>query len=441
MRAGVTSHHSFEWPQYGGNSEHRYVHRYRDRILAPKVLWFVPGLAGQPTLAGGELYSGGVTLARLEPLSGEVLDVAHSGSALRERVEGLATDFEWDGEAFPCLIGGAPAISRDLVIARDALDGGIVAFNRQLAWPAWEWRPNAPAPSARPGCLVGDDLFVFTSGTQVVALWVADGREAWRFDAGKGNELEMVPASDGRLVYLGTKGWFQAVEAATGETAWREPVGGNTKSCLLLADRAIVVTERVEEGAANSLRHGACALGLARGTQLWRTSFDESPSDPGLGSGGRLLWGVGGAIVLYSSESGKPEGARSSPDAADPADALGYAGSSAVTPLVPAGAVGNHRILSPTLVERSVVFGGSDGNLHVADALSGAVRWSFRMPLGFELQDFVHAGDLLFVATSLGLFCLGDARDQPPAAPGFVLEWSGEEGETAAMSLLKAFDR
>jgi hypothetical protein len=41
------------------------------------------------------------------------------------------------------------------------------------------------------------------------------------------------------------------------------------------------------------------------------------------------------------------------------------------------------------------------------------------------VEEFVWAGPRVFVATTIGLFCLGEDQLAPPGQVEFTLDWSG----------------
>src|SRR6185503_5353663 len=65
----------FEWPQLAGTPTHDTRSAFRERIdliQRPCVLWRQPGLGGQPTISGTDLYSGGRGLWHVDLVSSRV---------------------------------------------------------------------------------------------------------------------------------------------------------------------------------------------------------------------------------------------------------------------------------------------------------------------------------------------------------------------------------
>ncbi len=403
----------FDWPQFGGSASHDNYRKLRDEIASPKVLWFAPGCAGQPTLRDGDLYSGGVGIVRIDPVSGAFLggvqvldDTSMVELARAENVLEILNDARYH------TVAAAPAITRKLVLVRRLHDGGVTAFDRSLEREMWRWNPEGSDSgyTRLSGCLIEDRLFVFTQPYEVIALRVDDGSLAWRFpvkdSAGDGEDfgiVGMVPASDGRRVFLGTRhGIFFAVDIASGEELWRVDSGLAIEPAFGVSFASVFLRDRVVFTGSKGFLGEAWALDAGHGTELWRTPLSC------------LLWswtpGVGRYCLLVGME-----------DQVARLD-LGTGRIEQRLPVPNRYANGT----TPVVVGDSLVI-ASGIHLEVRDFRNSALRWAFRLPPeGGQVQDFVHAGERVFVATTLGLFCLADDPAQPPVAPGFVLEWSGE---------------
>ena len=83
---------------------------------------------------------------------------------------------------------------------------------------------------------------------------------------------------------------------------------------------------------------------------------------------------------------------------------------------------GTNAFGSPTVVGDSLVFGNLDGTLYVHDLERGKLVWRFHLPAEKQASDFVHAGERMFLATTDGLYCLGDSGSNRRLPPEFVLE-------------------
>jgi hypothetical protein len=53
------------------------------------------------------------------------------------------------------------------------------------------------------------------------------------------------------------------------------------------------------------------------------------------------------------------------------------------------------------------------------------LRWTFKLPSGAELEDFVATGRRIYVATTIGLFCLADDPGKAPPSAGYEFSWEG----------------
>src|SRR5262249_30179922 len=61
------------------------------------------------------------------------------------------------------------------------------------------------------------------------------------------------------------------------------------------------------------------------------------------------------------------------------------------------------------------------------------LRWTFPLPSGAEIEDFVATGRRIYLATTIGLFCLADDPTKAPPADGYVLKWDGNPLEPSVV--------
>lgn len=434
---------TFDWPQYAGSALHVNAREGReDEILAPRVMWFVPGCSGQPTLRDGELYTGGLSVGRIDPITGGVMGVSFEllltalgvdPGAIEKgpdgEVLGLRADLEPEltlqllriGENFDpkhttATVAAAPVVLPSLVLARRLGDGGVTAFDRELTKEIWRWDAvgHRSRESSVPLCLASEELVLVACDSALVALRVADGKEAWRFSVN--GRIGMVPASDGERVFFGTdRGLFHAVDLATGAPRWHSGGDGLGWTTPVVVGKRVIVADRGglphwQESSPHELEDGYGSFDPGhlsaydmRGKLQWRTSFEGfGISMPGMDSRGKEFFaGYGEEVAPFDVDTGKPDFAR-------------------------AVQTGRHPFGSPTVVGKSLVFGNLDGHLYVHDLESGALRWAFRAPNGARVHDVVHSGKRAYVATSIGLFCIGDDGNEAPPEPGYVLEWDGD---------------
>ncbi len=443
----------FEWTQYAGGPEHHAWREREDEVLMPVVRWFMPGCSGQPTLSGGELYTGGLALVRLDPLGGQntaasvvdlvegilpdvallaqlgyVADRADEDRERRplrryevERFEGRLRDLRTDDPRSHS-IAGAPVLTPKLILARRTRDGGVSAFDRALEKRVWTWEPSGARFSTAddatriPLCLASDKVVLVPNYRRLVALAVEDGKELWSFSCN--GVIRMVPAcADGRVFFGMDKGLFFALDLETGEEQWKATFGRFGWTAPVVLGEHVLCADR---GGDRSY-YGQYTWGPGE-------TFD-SDQEPGhlralVAKNGRELWSTELAGFGLSLPSRGP----------DPRDVLAGFGSQVARFAVQSGKVeekhrvktAQHPFVTPTVVGTSLVFGALDGALYVHDYESGELRWAFRPPGDAKVTDFVHSGKRIYVATSVGLFCLGDDRKQAPPAPGFVLEWNGD---------------
>ncbi|MSR60891.1 MAG: sigma-70 family RNA polymerase sigma factor [Planctomycetes bacterium] len=391
-----------EWPQFARNAAHDgFDPQLDDKLRTPAILWHVADTFGQPTLSGGDLYSGGRGLFRIDATSGVVL----------ARVLGPDADKTTaKPDDVPLTVAAAPALTSELVLARRFKDGGVTAFDRALARELWSWTPESACVGQFPGCLAGG-LYVCAANERVVALRVADGKEAWHVDTGDG-AVSMVPAAAEGRVYFGAEGGtFFCVKLAGGSEIWRVDTGGElgwtspvvVKDRVVFADRGGAAARAGaarddNDGDTGGSRRGELrAYATKDGTELWHTTFGATGfSTPGVGPG-YVLGGFGRSVARFDLAKGRID-----------------EGHSVRT--------GQNAFGSPTVVGDSLVFGNLDGNLYVHDLERGKLAWRFHLPPEKQASDFVHAGERIFLATTEGLYCLGDSGSNRRLPPEFVLE-------------------
>lgn len=442
----------FDWPQFGGGPTHDNYREREDEIHAPKVLWFVPGCAGQPTLDGDDLYTGGLTLARLDASTGMaeglgfelLLDFlgfegdppdglqAILGSlrdqkrfverlaamdpddleALREvwqGAEGLAERLETLDMNDPAVHAavGSPALTSKQVLVRRARDGSVIAFDRELSEEVWRWESgwdpsDTDSPSTRvPLCVTEEGIVLVPLHERLIALREKDGRELWRFSVN--GAIEMVPAADDGRVFFGTdRGLFVALSASTGKQLWRVGTDGFSPCAPVVAGgRVLAVAHPWNRRDSDGFLR---AWEARSGAPSWKFELAGGQQSVGIGLGekGRsvVVFGDRG-IDLVDLESGKP----------------GFL--ERIRPVMLSSG-------TPAVVGNSLVF-AEEGRLYVHDVEGDRrLRWTFQLPPGAKVQDFVHTGQRLYVATSIGLFCLADDEEKAAVGADFVLEWDGD---------------
>jgi outer membrane protein assembly factor BamB len=149
--------------------------------------------------------------------------------------------------------GTTPAVDMDRTFFGTE-GGGFYAIDFMKSALAWRHQPAAGGQAYRSSAAVADGLVIVGSrGRAVEALAVADGRQAWRrpmpgrVDASPvvvtatGSESD--PSAPPRSVALvaDAKGTIMAIEVASGETAWRFDAGGSFAAGPAVASGKVVV--------------------------------------------------------------------------------------------------------------------------------------------------------------------------------------------------------
>ena len=360
-----------DWPQYKGNPEHDNYRKVKDKIRVPKVLWRLDDTpCPVPAVVGEDVYSGGRMLRLVDLEKGEV-----KASWQPEGAADVA-NFRF----------GTPVVLDDLVIAH-ASNGWVHALDRKLEKVVWS--SEVQGASFFSG-VYGDGLFVISAGDRVVALEAQDGSERWSFKLSRLAGVEMTPAMSGGKVLFGSKdGAFHALSMDKGEEVWTfkgERAFGWTNP--VVAYGKIFVGDR--GGVIN-------AFDLKKGTRVWeQESGVTGLSTPGIVPG-NIIVGFGRVVIIFDEKTGKP-------------DSKGRTFKTGANPFG-----------SPTLVGDTLYFGNLDGHLYAFDYKTGQYKWAFEVGEKQQVHDFVYHGDILLVATTEGLYALGNDPKTKKLPSKFVL--------------------
>jgi len=452
----------FDWPQLGGNASHDpRGRRLGGSIRSPKVLWYESEARGAPTFYRERCYVGGAQLLVLDAWSGE--RVAESPLQLERGVVGSPAlvphateqreqdereyrrsmkEFQQKAEDELARLErlGASEDERErvgaelyarwheiegltlalshpgLVLARMSPDGGLVAFDAPLENVLWTWQPSSPPRHVWPPLLAGEKVLI-PCEHELHALDVRTGEKAWTISTGPARSaIEMVPASDERHAYCASEdGVVHAVELASGRR------------------RTLHETEGWFFGAHPVLFSTGLAL-VDRGSALMRPSVELAPGEelwPGPNDRRGLLWAFGTGYKAEVHWRTPYEGtAPSTPGVSSTGLLLGTRDRLLTTAFD--GSLDEQRpfktgsapLATPAAHEGHVMAGTAAGTLELFDAETQARLWTFRLPPGERVEEFVWAGPRVFVATTLGLFCLGNDPEAPPDALDFTLDWT-----------------
>ena len=148
----------------------------------------------------------------------------------------------------------APLVIGDTMYVVMPYPNTVYAFDLRQPNATVKWKFD-PKPSAsaqgvaccdlvnRGGAYADGRLFINTLDTQTIALDAATGRELWRTklgDISRGETVTMAPlAVNGKVLVgnsggeLGVRGWLAALDAATGQVAWRAYSTGPDSEVLI----------------------------------------------------------------------------------------------------------------------------------------------------------------------------------------------------------------
>jgi outer membrane protein assembly factor BamB len=334
-------------------------------------------------------------------------------------------------------------------------DGNVYAVDAATGRQRWMARTDGPVPSTP--ALDGDRLFALSYDGRLYALDVRTGEVLWKFATGGERRFEarglhgMQPRTQtfadmydvylssplvvGGKVYFGSSdGHVYAVDAASGELAWKFATGDVVHASPAYADGLVVV---------GSWDGRLYALDAATGAQRWAFQAGVDPlihNQQGFQSSAAIVHGVVYvgcrdahlyAIDLHTgAEKWNVDTAGSwvvgSPAVAGgrvyfaTSDTAQYQVVDAATgkPAQPAGSTQAYVFGSPTVAGDTVLVGVLNGTLQARDRADGRVLWQFRTEAARANRDWALGADgrfnsaLLFPSTSGDATAEGARRQQ-----------------------------
>lgn len=279
----------------------------------------------------------------------------------------MAVDVDSGQEAWRADLGGfldAPiAASTDLalvsILGDDDTAPAVVALSLADGSEAWRYEPQPATAGIGPPSIDGDTAFVAVRDATVRAIWLADGAERWRANVNV-YVNPFAPASppvlvDGGVIVADVRGQVYRFDAATGERVWdhayNHPVVRSTP--VVVEGHVIVATS---DGR-------LAAFELAGGDLVWEgTASFEGATAPLL----RSIGVAGDRLVLVRGGSGAGVSALEHDPAAD---------------LV--------RVVSPTILDPAgLVLGWLVAMAVAASAfVVGRALWRRLGPVGIPTQD------------------------------------------------------
>ena len=334
--AGALAQATASWPGFQGGSEHR-------------------GAADGPEPALGEVW------ALPEPIGGVTGTQGLSGVAVAEGVAVtvgpdavIAVEAMTGQEAWRVPRLDGPSVSP--AIAGDGAEA-VVVFPEGYG-------PNPPSPVGSPspstdaspssGASPSPDAAEDRSGVSLVAVSLATGDERWRVDLSSPSRTG-VTASDGSVYVGGLDGSVTAVDAATGEVRWTQPVGPAIHVPVAVSGDLVIASATGDDDAPFAV----VALRVDDGSQVWRY---EPGATMSFGSPVSVADGI--AFVACDDASVRAIEAGTGTE-------LWLARTNDVTPAAP-----------PVLVDDLVVVADVGGQVTAFDRATGEYRWDHALNVG-----------------------------------------------------------
>lgn len=150
---------------------------------------------------------------------------------------------------------GNPLITNDLIIigtdGRSGPEGvgHVYAFEKATGKVRWKYKLTSGVPNGRgvPTHIVGLDSSVYgvAFGDELLCLDLKTGRLSWSFQSEfsrKEFQWSNAPAvAGGRVFFGGVDGTVYALDAQTGKTIWKRPLGSRISTHAILADNSLYV--------------------------------------------------------------------------------------------------------------------------------------------------------------------------------------------------------
>jgi outer membrane protein assembly factor BamB len=282
---------------------------------------------------------------------------------------------------------GASLAAGDLIVlASDdrAPDGAGHVYAIEAASGSVRWKTRIGRGSMADIVKQEDRLLLVTLDDVLIALDLADGKEAWSFrvapplDPGFLN-VQNAPAVAGDRVYFGgADGVVYALSAASGVVLWKSPIGSRILTPVVLVSDRLCFGTRDGRLLLADLAHGAPTAEIQTG---------QIPFGP--------LAVAGGSILIYCAEG-------------DSGVLNAFAASLSArrwSRRAPRGWTSSR----PVLWRGAVLAGDEDGELDALALEDGAVLWARH--LDGVIRGIGYEGDLLLVGTLKGtLFAVRPPR-------------------------------
>ncbi len=326
------------------------------------VLLGAAGLAG--AVAAGAL---GWTL-----LGDDEKDKDGDGGADSASASGASGDELWHVPTAGTVLS-YPRISAGTIYAASN-DGTLYAFNAQDGSERWKFATNAAIGSTP--AVLGGVVYLGSDDMKLYAIDAATGTQRWAFQTGG---IVHSPVFSGGVVYVGSADGHLYAINADGTERWRLPTGNDTHHAVFAGDTVYVGcsdTNLYAVDAASGVKKWTAPTGGAvsgfpvvergnvyftatdqvlyvveagTGRPLWKLAGVSPKSGPAV-VGGVAYMGAGNKLVAVDSTTGT--------------QSAEYA---------IAGDVG-----APTVAGGAVYVGGSDQQLHVLEAGTLQLRWTFQ---------------------------------------------------------------
>ena len=332
-----------DWAQFHGDAAHSGV---TSDTLDPDLRFAWSHRTEGVMLTGSPAIVDGVVYAGTRDENGE-------GDSVLRAVDLRTGRLRWE---FPVAssVHGTPAVA-DGTVYVPSLRGTLYAVDAGTGELRWKVEPEAPEPPLN------------LRSYSYYSPAVADGKVLWAHQTRHGKA---------------SRGLLTALDPDTGAAIWEAPMTGATMSDGTPA----VADGRVYVG--NETADRVIAYDLQTGTQLWTATArlggwqDAAPT----AVGGRVFIGSNNRVIARDAATGADLWTHQSPDAS----------------WVP----GNATPSAPAVDGDTLYMGFPDGRVTALDVVSGAVRWSVRLPgsayLGGVLSPPAVSGDTVYVGSNNG---------------------------------------
>lgn len=304
---------------------------------------------------------------------------------------------------------GSPIVSGEQILVASMKESGrgkgfLESFNLKTGAP--NWKSELPTSVKNSPQLSGNNVIAVTVTGEVFAFDLASGKTKWTQSLGDPSErwVYSAPAIRNGRVFVGSAGWFSALDGETGKELWKLQLDKTQGWSDWISSPASPAVDETRVYVGFLWRGGSIAAADQKtGEVIWKSSSSDSPISPLVldGEGSLFYNSNAGSLVSLNAATGEvlwrfPLGQGWSPAAPLPSGDRIFVSSGSGTCFAvdrktgqkiwewecsgndlsaghPYRRVGKAIFSSPRIFENRILVGGADGSLVLLDPKNGNV--------------------------------------------------------------------